>query len=150
MDVKLDFPAAFEPITTLNRERSTSMKEKLLKFSTWICSIGIRIPGVIVIPEEKEGIGYDRHRVARDISYQVIVTGRHGRDPVNSGPCLKDIPGPDPLICLVSRVLPVFRLASYIHLPFGPELSESNQRKMRWEFRSGKTPSATDFTSSTE
>src|SRR5208337_4700792 len=57
MDVKLDFPAALEPITILNRVSSTSMKEKLLKFSTWIRSIGIHIPCVIVILKEKEGIG---------------------------------------------------------------------------------------------
>jgi len=38
----------------------------------------------------------------------------------------------------------------YRYRHFGPELNVSSHRKMRWEFRAGKTPSATDFTSSME
>jgi hypothetical protein len=58
MLMKLDFPAALDPITTLNRDKSISSSEKLLKFSTWMCCMGIRSPHVIVTLEEKEDIGY--------------------------------------------------------------------------------------------
>jgi hypothetical protein len=57
--MKLDLPAAFDPITTLNRARSISSSEKLLKFSTWIFCIGIHIPYVIVTLEQKEHIGLE-------------------------------------------------------------------------------------------
>jgi len=55
--MKLDFPAALEPITTLNRDNPISMSEKLLKFSTWMRWIAIQTPHVIVTLQQKEDIG---------------------------------------------------------------------------------------------